>query len=523
MDHHQHEEQCMPHESQDERTYHCPLCSKQFSKLTTLKRHVGIHMKTQPVRCGYCGQFFLDLGRLNAHIRQRHTSNKKIYYKCDKCNKTYKSKYKFERHKNTHVTENSEYPCIYCRNMYKKVGLYKEHMKNAHGNKIITRNTTCGICHETHLVRDDIGANLIYICDACQEEMAAQESKTMRKDNKHKIRRRRKKVRRKKFEEQMKNITQEHVNRKCNNTQETLHMILNERKNGMYPNKISGDDPQTNAKFVGGESISNITRHSVLCKNRNIKYLTCFKCNFTTRNIRQYERHCFHSHYSSTFTCPKCQHISNNIFTFVLHRRKHLNSRPYPCHLCGKHFVTVHTLLRHLEIHKSNQTNERFQCRLCTKTFSLKHYRREHEMTHSKKLQLKCKYCFHKTNRRMYMDKHIRMHEMGLLKSNSDRFCETCNIAFQTRQVFVIHVLEKHMQNYTVLVMKKLSTELSTQISNDPRKHKIPTVMFTQPSQFSRKKVKLKKHRNDHNQTGFNHKIKIIKIVKRNFTNTFKV
>lgn len=312
----------------------------------------------------------------------------------------------------------------------------------------------------------------------------------------------------------MKNITQEHVNRKCNNTQETLHMILNERKNGMYPNKISGDDPQTNAKvnerskerqdetnyynvhtvftrevftpktymiqseniicksynedfqdtcsnnsayysktkgtkkhswgnksvesslnkyvtkfinkkllmnttghffhncsavkdgecdqfqtskksmfkimknssqltqelikkinnldkkrsegksqelkdldycihckqFVGGESISNITRHSVLCKNRNIKYLTCFKCNFTTRNIRQYERHCFHSHYSSTFTCPKCQHISNNIFTFVLHRRKHLNSRPYPCHLCGKHFVTVHTLLRHLGI-----------------------------------------------------------------------------------------------------------------------------------------------------------------------------
>lgn len=144
-------------------------------------------------------------------------------------------------------------------------------------------------------------------------------------------------------------------------------------------------------------------------------------------------------------------------------------------------------------------------------------------MTHSKKLQLKCKYCFHKTNRRMYMDKHIRMHEMGLLKSNSDRFCETCNIAFQTRQVFVIHVLEKHMQNYTVLVMKKLSTELSTQISNDPRKHKIPTVMFTQPSQFSRKKVKLKKHRNDHNQTGFNHKIKIIKIVKRNFTNTFRV
>lgn len=139
---------------------------------------------------------------------------------------------------------------------------------------------------------------------------------------------------------------------------------LNETKKPMNSRKMRNDSIQDLIdldycihckQFVGGESISNVTQHSVLCQKRNIKCLTCFKCNYTTRNIRQYERHCFHGHYSTTFTCPKCQHISNNIFTYVVHRRKHLNLRPYRCDICGNHYITLHTLLRH----KGNKTHSK--------------------------------------------------------------------------------------------------------------------------------------------------------------------
>uniref|UniRef100_A0A8D8QJ56 Zinc finger protein 91 n=2 Tax=Cacopsylla melanoneura TaxID=428564 RepID=A0A8D8QJ56_9HEMI len=278
-------------------------------------------------------------------------------------------------------------------------------------------------------------------------------------------------------------------------------------------------------QFVGGEAMSNITQHSVLCKNRNIKCLTCFKCNYTTRNLRQYENHCFHVHYSSKLACPKCQHVSNNIFTFVVHRRKHLNLRPYQCDVCMKYFITLHTMHRHKEIHNVNQSQKQLQCRMCTKTFSLKHYRREHEMTHNKKLQLKCKYCFYKTNRRMYLNKHIHMHEMGRIFFNKDRFCETCKIAFQNKQVFVIHVLEKHMENYTVFVKKKKMTQdIEDKEKDNMRqwKRKISNILVgTQTSQLTRKKVKIKRYKDHGNQTDLApRKFKIIRIKRRNRTNT---
>lgn len=144
--------------------------------------------------------------------------------------------------------------------------------------------------------------------------------------------------------------------RNSTNKKDTLYQHVNQTKKSINTMKIRNESIQSLTdldycihckQLVGGESIGNITKHSVLCKKRNLKCLTCFKCNYTTRNIRQYERHCFHHHYSTTLTCPKCQHISNNIFTFVVHRRKHLNLRPYPCDVCGNHYITLHTLLRH--------------------------------------------------------------------------------------------------------------------------------------------------------------------------------
>ncbi|KAL1460927.1 hypothetical protein WDU94_012863 [Cyamophila willieti] len=317
------------------------------------------------------------------------------------------------------------------------------------------------------------------------------------------------------------------TNATCNLGSSSLQKVTNKGKSSNNSKEKELEDLDTCIhcnQFVGGEAIINITQHSVLCKKRNIKCLTCFKCNYTTRNLRQYENHCFHVHYSRTFTCPKCQHISNNIFTFVVHRRKHLNLRPYQCDVCGKYFMTLHTMHRHREIHKVNQSQKQLQCRMCTKTFSLKHYRREHEMTHSKKLQLKCKYCFYKTNRRMYMNKHIHMHEMGPNFFNKDRYCETCNIAFQNKQVFVIHVLEKHMQNYTVLVKKKVTPDIEGKHKDAMRhwKRKISIMLVgTQSNQLTRKKVKIKRYKNYSNQTDpVPRKIKIIRIKRRNRTNT---
>ncbi|KAL1460928.1 hypothetical protein WDU94_012864 [Cyamophila willieti] len=164
--------------SQDNTRYHCPVCDKTFIKLRSLKRHIVMHTSKNPVRCGYCGQFYLDVNRLTRHIKLRHSTDKKAYHDCDMCNKRYMSLHKFEVHKQTHLGEEKSprYYCIYCSNKYDKLGHFKEHMRRKHGNRSITRNMTCGICQNTHLMRDDIGKNLIYICDSCQNQLAIQDS-----------------------------------------------------------------------------------------------------------------------------------------------------------------------------------------------------------------------------------------------------------------------------------------------------------------------------------------------------------
>lgn len=179
------------------------------------------------------------------------------------------------------------------------------------------------------------------------------------------------------------------------------------------------------------------------------------------------------------------------------------------------HFINTRCHYNLSDIH--NQTKQKLQCRMCTKTFSLKHYRREHEMTHNEKKQYKCKYCYHKTNRRMYLKKHIEMHEVGRNAVNRDRFCETCNIAFQDKEMYVIHILEKHMKNYTVLVKKKTTSEVKQGKSFKNKLKGKCMLSIAKPDQQTRKKVKIKRFKIQNNQSS---KIKIIKIIKRKVTNS---
>lgn len=135
-------------------------------------------------------------------------------------------------------------------------------------------------------------------------------------------------------------------------------------------------------------------------------------------------------------------------------------------------------------------------------------------MTHNENKKYKCKYCFHKTHRRMYLEKHIQMHEVGRNQFNYRRFCDTCNIAFQTKHVFVIHILEKHMENYTVLVKKKPTSDVTHRkwITNNYKSCMLSSI---KSGQQTRKKVKIKRFKIQNNRSS---KIKIIKIIRRNIT-----
>eukprot|EP00058_Branchiostoma_floridae_P027304 XP_002612795.1 hypothetical protein BRAFLDRAFT_97231 [Branchiostoma floridae] len=65
-----------------EKPYKCEECSRQFSELTTLKKHMRIHTGDKPYKCEECSKQFSRQDDLKTHFRT-HTGEKPI--KCEEC------------------------------------------------------------------------------------------------------------------------------------------------------------------------------------------------------------------------------------------------------------------------------------------------------------------------------------------------------------------------------------------------------------------------------------------------------
>merc|ERR1719166_511169 len=85
------------------------------------------------------------------------------------------------------------------------------------------------------------------------------------------------------------------------------------------------------------------------------------------------------------------------------------------CAICGKKFVCVTTMKRHLVTH----TGERpFNCKICGKQYTQKGNLRVHERTHRNDRPFECNICHQKFFRKEPMQKHQwRQHGIGHYKS----------------------------------------------------------------------------------------------------------
>jgi len=96
------------------------------------------------------------------------------------------------------------------------------------------------------------------------------------------------------------------------------------------------------------------------------------------------------------------------------------------CGLCGKKFVCVTTMKRHLVTHTGEKP---FSCKVCGKKYTQKGNLRVHERTHRNDRPFECNICHQKFYRKEPMQKHQwRQHGIGHYKSRPHNNSESSSI-----------------------------------------------------------------------------------------------
>lgn len=141
------------------------------------------------------------------------------------------------------------------------------------------------------------------------------------------------------------------------------------------------------------------------------------------------------------YKCNDCGHRLSSIRSIIRHTRaKHLNEKPFQCHMCEKAFPIQSQLTRHIKDHISPP---HYTCEHCGRTFSSRQGHHYHQLDHLGVKPHKCSHCGKAFRNKTDMINHERIH-------SGDRpfTCELCGKSFvekgALRKHRVVHTREKN-------------------------------------------------------------------------------
>ncbi|OON21250.1 zinc finger, C2H2 type [Opisthorchis viverrini] len=83
-----------------ERPFHCPVCQKRFSQSSSVTTHLRTHSGERPYACNFCSKAFADSSTLTKHIRV-HSGEKP--YRCEQCKMGFSQSGNLKRHVRVHI------------------------------------------------------------------------------------------------------------------------------------------------------------------------------------------------------------------------------------------------------------------------------------------------------------------------------------------------------------------------------------------------------------------------------------
>lgn len=183
---------------------------------------------------------------------------------------------------------------------------------------------------------------------------------------------------------------------------------------------------------------SKFKRSQLLLAHRRIhtqeKPQICDICGKQFISLSAIKRHIQHVHHRiKKFRCEVCDLRFDANDKREEHMNVHTNDRPFMCAICGKSFRQRASLFAHKILHSNEYP---YGCRLCEKKFKRKSEVKYHEITHTGEKRYSCELC----TKTFKVHQNLTNHRMCHIKYT----CMVCKVSFGQKKLFMVHNRKHH-------------------------------------------------------------------------------
>jgi len=130
--------------------FRCTICTREFSGLNSLKKHVPIHTRRVQHKCDTCGYVFGKKEYLLDHMRKHSGELSPV---CEVCGQTFNKSLKLKEHQKLHrntekdgsTHQYSPYRCHICKQCFSRPDPLGDHLRTAHSETVYK----CDMCDAT--------------------------------------------------------------------------------------------------------------------------------------------------------------------------------------------------------------------------------------------------------------------------------------------------------------------------------------------------------------------------------------
>ncbi|XP_076107566.1 uncharacterized protein LOC143075865 [Mytilus galloprovincialis] len=365
----------------------CMKCAQVFVLKTALKRHEDYCVKKLMFRCDICNKVYKAKESLSKHMRKIHFQGGKGF--------NYRASLKFSNNINSMTSENDQnneanYPV---ENTCLETTMEEFNADNYNVEEFVERVNEILLTQQNDKYLKQTPD--VYRCSHC--EFSTEDKTQYTKHYKHHY----------------------YIIRKQKDAElqsQTPHDLKEHDGVSDNVNDIDMDGDDDDADEDDTEGIVK-TLNKAIDKERKSKVYKCEKCDFSTKDNKDYDKH----------------------------RRRHLylerKETHIICRYCGLHYSNKQALRRH-EIATHSEQSFKCEVKTCSCVFMYKHQLEKHILNHKKRGLLKCKKC----NKKFLVKSKLTLHEDSCIRNmttNEQYQCHLCGKQVGSKSGLLGH-MRKH-------------------------------------------------------------------------------